>query len=356
MTEENFKAYENAEKKKIRDGNGNCFADGDCNSESENDCSFEFENELFGGDICHEFTIDGIKAQKRIDSLVAVQCGVTRSAAAKLVDDGFVTVCGKTVPKSFKPKYGDCVSVVVPAPRECEAQPQNIPIDIIYEDDSLLVVNKPRGMVVHPAPGNPDGTLVNALLYHCSGRLSGINGVVRPGIVHRIDKDTSGLLMVAKTDEAHVSLAEQIKEHSFKRIYNAVVYGNVKNDSGTVDLPIGRHTKDRKKMAVTEKNSKRAVTHYTVLERFRGYTLLELKLETGRTHQIRVHMSYIGHAVIGDPLYAPNGGKNPFGLAGQCLHAKTLGFVHPKSGEYIEFTSENPDYFSEILKKLRNIT
>ena len=288
----------------------------------------------------------------RLDSLVAQHLDITRSSAAKLIEEGNVTVLGKPASKSLKPKAGETVSVILPPPKDCEALPQDIPVEILYEDDELLVVNKPRGMVVHPAPGNPDGTLVNALLYHCAGRLSGINGVIRPGIVHRIDKDTSGLLMVAKTDDAHVSLAAQIKEHSFTRVYNAIVYGNIKEDEGTVDLPIGRHPKDRKKMAVTEKNSKHAVTHYKVLERFSGYTFLELRLETGRTHQIRVHMSQKGHAVIGDPLYAPNGGKNPFGLVGQCLHAKTVGFIHPKSGEYIEITSENPKYFKDIHEKL----
>ena len=289
----------------------------------------------------------------RLDALVSKECGITRSAAAKLIDEGSVTVSGKGASKSLKPKVGDSVVVTLPPLRDCEAQPQDIPVDIVYEDDDLLVVNKPRGMVVHPAPGNPDGTLVNALLHHCKGSLSGINGVIRPGIVHRIDKDTSGLLMVAKNDEAHISLAAQIKEHSFTRVYNAIVSGNIKDDCGTVDLPIGRHPKDRKKMAVTEKNSRNAVTHFTVLERFSDFTLLELRLETGRTHQIRVHMSHKGHAVLGDPLYAPNGGKNKFGLLGQCLHAKTVGFVHPKTGEYIEKTSELPEYFSDILEKLR---
>ena len=289
----------------------------------------------------------------RLDALVSKECGITRSAAAKLIDDGAVTVSEKPAAKSLKPKIGELICVTLPPLRDCEAVAQDIPVDIVYEDDDLLVVNKPRGMVVHPAPGNPDGTLVNALLHHCKGSLSGINGVIRPGIVHRIDKDTSGLLMVAKNDEAHISLAAQIKEHSFTRVYNAIVSGNIKEDSGTVDLPIGRHPKDRKKMAVTEKNSRNAVTHFTVLERFSDYTLLELRLETGRTHQIRVHMSHKGHAVLGDPLYAPNSGKNRFGLSGQCLHAKTIGFVHPKTGEYIEKTSELPDYFSDILEKLR---
>ncbi len=289
----------------------------------------------------------------RLDALVSRECSITRSAAAKLIEDGAVTVSGQACAKSLKPKSGEIVCVTLPPLRDCEAIPQDIPVEIVYEDNDLLVVNKPRGMVVHPAPGNPDGTLVNALLYHCKGRLSGINGVIRPGIVHRIDKDTSGLLMVAKNDDAHISLAAQIKEHSFTRVYNAIVAGNIKEDSGTVDLPIGRHPKDRKKMAVTEKNSRNAVTHFKVLERFGDHTFLELKLETGRTHQIRVHMSHRGNSVIGDPLYAPNGGKNRFGLSGQCLHAKTVGFVHPKSGEYLEMTSELPEYFSDILEKLR---
>ena len=294
-----------------------------------------------------------VSESMRLDALVAAECSVTRSAAAKLIEEGAVTVSGKVCAKSLKPKQGEHVCVTLPPLRDCEAVAQDIPVDVLYEDDDLLVVNKPRGMVVHPAPGNPDGTLVNALLHHCKGSLSGINGVIRPGIVHRIDKDTSGLLMVAKNDDAHLSLAAQIKEHSFTRVYNAIVSGNIKDDCGTIDLPIGRHPKDRKKMAVTEKNSRNAVTHFTVLERFGDYTFLELRLETGRTHQIRVHMSHKGHAVLGDPLYAPQAGKNRFGLAGQCLHAKTVGFVHPRSGEYVEITSDLPGSFAEIVEKLR---
>ena len=223
-------------------------------------------------------------------------------------------------------------------------------MEIVYEDDDLLVVNKPKGMVVHPAPGHSSGTLVNALLYHCGDSLSGINGVIRPGIVHRIDKDTSGLLIVAKNDTAHAHLAQQIKEHSFTRIYEAVVYGNVKEDSGTVDAPIGRHPTDRKRMCVTEKNSRNAVTHYEVLARYPGFTHLRLKLETGRTHQIRVHMAYLGHPVAGDPVYGVK--KVITSLGGQCLHARVIGFVHPTTGEYLEFTSELPAYFTTFLKKL----
>ena len=289
----------------------------------------------------------------RLDVYVAEREKITRSASAKLIESGAVTVNGNAVAKNYKLREGDTVETVIPEPTPDKAEPENIPLDIVYEDGDLLVINKPKGMVVHPAAGNESGTLVNALLYHCGDSLSGINGVIRPGIVHRIDKDTSGLLMVAKNDDAHLSLAAQIKEHSFTRVYNAIVSGNIKDDCGTIDLPIGRHPKDRKKMAVTEKNSRNAVTHFTVLERFGDYTFLELRLETGRTHQIRVHMSHKGHAVLGDPLYAPQAGKNRFGLAGQCLHAKTVGFVHPRSGEYVEITSDLPGYFAEILEKLR---
>lgn len=291
----------------------------------------------------------------RIDLLVAQNCDITRSSAAKLIEEGNVTVSGKPASKSLKPKIGNTVQITLPPPKLCDAIAQDIPLDIVYEDADLLVVNKPRGMVVHPAPGNPDGTLVNALLHHCKGSLSGINGVIRPGIVHRIDKDTSGLLIVAKNDEAHIHLAEQIKAHSFTRIYNAIVTGNIKEDSGTIDLPIGRHPKDRKKMAVTEKNSKNAVTHFRVLDRYSGYSLVELRLETGRTHQIRVHMSHKGHAVLGDPLYAPLGGKNRFGICGQCLHARVIGFVHPKTGQYLEFSSDLPEYFKNALSKIESI-
>lgn len=310
---------------------------------------FELESDNIDDAYITEFEVTD---SSRIDVIVAQNCGITRSAAAKLIQDGNVTVSGKIASKSLKPKCGEVICVTLPPPKLSDAIAQDIPLDIVYEDTDLLVVNKPRGMVVHPAPGNPDGTLVNALLYHCKGSLSGIGGVIRPGIVHRIDKDTSGLLIVAKNDEAHIHLASQIKEHSFTRIYNAILYGTFKEGTGTIDLPIGRHPKDRKKMAVTEKNSKNAITHYTVLNSFKDYSLVELKLETGRTHQIRVHMSKLGHAVIGDPLYAPNGGKNRFGLIGQCLHARVIGFIHPKTGKYMEFSSELPDYFNSILSKL----
>lgn len=325
-----------------------------------NDLSFESDLEIdpefsVTSDDALPQTVDFTTvSSERLDKQIAEHVGITRSAAAVRIENGDVTVDGKTISaKSYKPSVGMLVRVTLPPAVPCDAQPQNIPIDVLYEDDELLIVNKPRGMVVHPAPGNYDGTLVNALLYHCAGRLSSINGVIRPGIVHRIDKDTSGLLIVAKTDEAHIKLAEQIKVHSFDRIYHAIVYGNLKDDEGTIDLPIGRHPKDRKKMTVTDKNSRHAVTHYRVLERFSGYTYVECKLETGRTHQIRVHMAHGGHAILGDPLYAPNGGKNPFGLVGQCLHAKFIGFVHPKTEKCVSFDSALPDYFSDILERLR---
>jgi pseudouridine synthase, RluA family len=291
----------------------------------------------------------------RLDVFVSVNCEITRSSAAKLIEDSLVLVNQKTcTKKSFNVKRNDTVSVQLPDPIPCKAEPQDIAISIVYEDSDVIVVNKPQGMVVHPAPGNPDGTLVNALLFHCKEGLSGINGVIRPGIVHRIDKDTSGLLMVAKNDKAHLALAEQIKEHSFKRIYYAVLIGCPKELTGTVNAPIGRNAMHRKKMAVTDKNAREATTHYRIIEQFNGYSLVELKLETGRTHQIRVHMAYIGHPIVGDPLYAPNAGKNQFSLQGQCLHAKTLGFVHPSSGSYMEFDSDLPNYFEKTLTILRN--
>ncbi len=290
----------------------------------------------------------------RLDAaLCIVDNKLTRSSAVRLIEDGKVLVNKKIVPKSFKVSNGDEISVEYPDPVPCEAQAENIPLDIVYEDDLLLVVNKPKGMVVHPAAGNQNGTLVNALLFHCGGSLSGIGGVIRPGIVHRIDKNTSGLLIVAKTDEAHLFLSEQIKEHSFTREYEAVIIGHLKDQKGTVCAPIGRHPVNRKQMAVTEKNSKNAVTHYEVLEEFRGYSHVRLKLETGRTHQIRVHMAYLGHPVAGDDIY---GGKNASKIidGGQCLHARKIGFIHPKTKEYMEFSSELPKYFTDFLEKIRN--
>lgn len=293
--------------------------------------------------------LDGSRIDKCVSLLVA---DVTRSRAQQLIESGDITVNGKLAGKSLKVTAGDRVCINVPDPEPIEAVPENIPLDIRYEDEYLLVVNKPKDMVVHPAAGNYTGTLVNALLYHCGDSLSGINGVMRPGIVHRIDKDTSGLLMVAKNDFAHRSLAQQIKEHSFRREYQAVVYGRFKEPEGVVDAPIGRNPSDRKKMAVTMKNSRNAVTHYEVIKEYAFFSHLRLRLETGRTHQIRVHMAYLGHPVAGDPVYGPK--KVIKELNGQCLHAGLIGFVHPKTGEYMEITSELPEYFRSFLRKIEN--
>jgi len=285
----------------------------------------------------------------RLDSCAAKVFGISRARAQDLIAQGLLLVNGKVREKKYLLSAGEELSVELPEDKELEAIPQNIPIDIVYEDDYLLVVDKPRGMVVHPAAGNPDGTLVNALLYHCKGRLSSINGIIRPGIVHRIDKDTSGLLIVAKTDEAHKGLAEQIAVHSFIRKYEAIVGGHMREDSGTVDAPIGRHKSDRKKMAVTELNSKSAITHWRTLCESAEYTHLELKLETGRTHQIRVHMAYIGHPVAGDTVYG--NARYRLGMEGQCLFAKYISFVHPITGETMEFEAARPAYFSDALRR-----
>ena len=291
----------------------------------------------------------------RLDKFIAdADIGVSRSAAAALIESGGVSLNGKGANKKQKLKVNDEVIVQIPDPVPYEAKAENIPLDIVYEDSDLLVVNKPKGMVVHPAAGNYDGTLVNALLYHCGDSLSGINGVMRPGIVHRIDKDTSGLLIVAKNDESHKILSGQIKEHSFTREYEAVVWGNVREDEGTVNAPIGRNPNDRKKMCITPKNSKEAVTHYSVIARYKGYTHIRCVLETGRTHQIRVHMASLGHPVAGDLVYGVKSERAPF--EGQCLHAKKIGFVHPTTGEYMEFDSELPAYFNNFLTKLRIIS
>lgn len=297
------------------------------------------------------FPVDENFAGQRIDKVISAVSGeLTRSAVQKLLESGSVKVDGSPVTKNYKVKAGEMICVIIPQPRELDVRAENIQLDIRYEDDDLLVVNKPKGMVVHPAAGNYDGTLVNALMYYCKDSLSGINGVIRPGIVHRIDKDTSGLLIVAKNDFAHISLAEQIKYHTFTREYQTVVYGGFKNDDGTIDAPIGRHSVERKKMCVTEKNSRPAVTHYEVIERFRDFTHLRVRLETGRTHQIRVHMAYIGHPVAGDPVYGPK--KVISELNGQCLHAGLIGFKHPRSGKYIEISSELPEYFQTFLRRL----
>lgn len=288
---------------------------------------------------------------ERIDKFLSVLVvDSSRTSIQKSIENGYVFVNGKNVNKKYKVQAGDEVKICEQELKVLDAEPENIPLDIVFEDEHLLVVNKPRGMVVHPAPGNYSGTLVNALLYHCKDSLSGINGVLRPGIVHRIDKDTSGLLIVAKTDKAHLGLAEQIKEHSFTREYNAVICGHFKEQSGTVNAPIGRSPKDRKKMCVTEQNSKNAVTHYTVIKEYDKYSHISLKLETGRTHQIRVHMAHLGHAVAGDAVY----GNDKFSacLGGQCLHAIKIGFIHPETNEYLEFTTDLPQYFKEFLNKI----
>ncbi|MBP3746444.1 MAG: RluA family pseudouridine synthase [Ruminococcus sp.] len=287
----------------------------------------------------------------RIDKYISDNIALTRSAVQGLISKGSVTADGKAVNKNYKLRGGEVITVEIPEPEPMDAVPEDIPLNIVYEDDDLLVVNKPKGMVVHPAHGNYTGTLVNALLYHCGGSLSGINGVIRPGIVHRIDKNTSGLLIVAKNDASHLKLAEQIKAHSFTREYEAVVTGALKNTFGTVDAPIGRHKTDRKKMCVTPENSRNAITHYEVLKQYGGYAHVRLRLETGRTHQIRVHMAYIGHPVLGDDVY----GKPYKGLEGQCLHARKIGFIHPATGEYMEFSSELPEYFQSVLRKLEKI-
>lgn len=298
-----------------------------------------------------DFVVEADGIGERVDKYVSLASDgdITRSAAAALVENGRCTVNGVTVAKNYRLKNGDNVSVIIPDPEDANIAAENIPLDIVYEDGDLLVVNKPKGMVVHPAAGHYSGTLVNALMYHCKDSLSGINGEIRPGIVHRIDKDTSGLLIVAKNDFAHQGLAAQIKEHSFTREYEAVVTGAVK-ENGTVNAPIGRHRTDRKKMCVTTENSRSAVTHYEVIENLGNYTHIRCILETGRTHQIRVHMAYIGHAVVGDEVY---GNGKPKWLCGQCLHAREIGFIHPRTNDYMEFSSPLPDYFVRLLNSIK---
>lgn len=298
------------------------------------------------------FTVTEQYVGARIDKYLSDNIAeLTRSAAQSLIARGGVNVCGGFVNKNYKLRLNDFIELRVPDPEPLNAVAEDIPLDIVYEDDDLLVVNKPQGMVVHPAHGNHSGTLVNALLFHCGESLSGINGVIRPGIVHRIDKNTSGLLIVAKNDSAHIKLSEQIKAHSFTREYEAIAVGAFKEAEGTIDAPIGRHHTDRKKMCVTQQNSKNAVTHYTVLKQYGGYAHVRLRLETGRTHQIRVHLSYLGHPVLGDDVY----GKPYKGMVGQCLHARKIGFIHPSTGEYTEFTSELPEYFTSMLRKLEKM-
>ena len=296
-------------------------------------------------------TLTADREGERLDAFLARSVpGLTRSAAQKLLEDGAVTLSGRPGKKNDRTAAGMEVSLTLPDPEPLDVLPQDIPLDVVYEDDDVIVVNKPVGMVVHPAPGHPDGTLVNALLYHCGSSLSGINGVLRPGIVHRIDRDTSGLIIAAKNDRAHLALAAQLQDHTLARVYEAVAVRSLKEDSGTVDAPIGRHPVDRKKMAVDRKNGRPAVTHWSVLARYPGYTRVECRLETGRTHQIRVHMASIGHPLLGDVVY---GSKKPFpGLAGQCLHAKRLRFLHPSTGEPVEVECPLPQWFTDVLKKI----
>lgn len=301
----------------------------------------------------YNFIAENDENNIRIDLYLSNEIeNISRSRIQKLIDNQNITVNGNHINKNYKIKTGDIIDVFVPDAVELDIKPENIDLDIIYEDNSVIVINKKKGMVVHPAPGHYSGTLVNALLYHCKGNLSGINGILRPGIVHRIDKDTSGILVAAKNDMAHKFLASQLAQHSMTRIYNAIVFNNLKQDSGTINCPIGRHYIERKKMSVTNKNSKQAVTHYKVIERFGKFNLIELKLETGRTHQIRVHMSFIGYPLLGDTVYGSK--KQPFNLNGQALHAKVLGFIHPETKEYMEFESELPEYFQNLINILKN--
>ncbi|MBQ9545458.1 MAG: RluA family pseudouridine synthase [Clostridia bacterium] len=307
---------------------------------------------VFDDDESRQITLFCDSDSERLDSFCASRTDLTRSHIEKLCDLGLVLVGSVPKKKNYRLKNGDTITLTIPPAEELDAVPQDIPLDVVYEDGDLIVVNKPAGMVVHPAPGNPDSTLVNALLYHCSNSLSGINGTVRPGIVHRLDKDTSGLLICAKTDRAHIKLAADIKEHKIEKIYYALVYGHPKLSEGTVDLAVGRSRTDRKKMCAyptDTQGAKKAVTHYKVEKEFDCYSLLRISLETGRTHQIRVHLLSIGHPVVGDTLYAA--GRETLGLKGQCLHAAELTFYHPVTGEKLHFVSPLPSHFQEALRK-----
>ena len=290
---------------------------------------------------------DGVRIDKFLSDTLTEY---SRSFIQKIIKDELVLANDKHVKSNYKVAAGDVLNITVPECKTPEIEPENIPLDIIYEDDDIIVVNKPKGMVVHPAAGHYSGTLVNALMYHCKDNLSGINGILRPGIVHRIDMDTTGSLLICKNDKAHQIIAEQLKEHSITRRYHAIVHGKIKEDNGVVNAPIGRHPIDRKKMSTKAKNGKHAVTHYTVLRRFKDYTYIECELETGRTHQIRVHMASIGHPILGDSMYGPS--KCPFKLQGQTLHAKVLGITHPSTGKYIEVDAPLPEYFNKLLKQL----
>ncbi|MBQ8800950.1 MAG: RluA family pseudouridine synthase [Clostridium sp.] len=299
-----------------------------------------------------KLTLTAEAGGERLDAFLAAHVeDLTRSAAQKLLEKGAVTIAGRPAKKNEKTAPGMVIEVELPDPEPIDVLPQNIPLDVVYEDADVIVINKPVGLVVHPAPGHPDGTLVNALLYHCGDSLSGINGQLRPGIVHRIDRDTSGLIIAAKNDRAHVALAEQLQDHSLARVYEAVVHGNFREDEGTVDAPIGRHPIDRKKMAIDRKDGRRAVTHWTVLGRYNGFTHIQCRLETGRTHQIRVHMASIGHPLVGDPVYGGNRKSLP-GLTGQCLHARKLRFVHPSTQELVEVECPLPDWFKRVLRQI----
>ena len=299
-----------------------------------------------------KLTLTAEAGGERLDAFLAAHVeDLTRSAAQKLLEKGAVTIAGRPAKKNEKTAPGMTIEIELPDPEPIDVLPQNIPLDVAYEDADVIVINKPVGLVVHPAPGHPDGTLVNALLYHCGDSLSGINGQLRPGIVHRIDRDTSGLIIAAKNDRAHVALADQLQDHSLARVYEAVVHGNFREDEGTVDAPIGRHSIDRKIMTIDRKDGRRAVTHWTVLGRYNGFTHIQCRLETGRTHQIRVHMASIGHPLLGDIVY---GNKKPYpGLVGQCLHARKLKFIHPSTGKLVEVECPLPDWFESTLRKLR---
>lgn len=299
-----------------------------------------------------EYELTADESGERIDKFLSRNCeNLSRSYIQKLLKDGNIIVNKLAVKANYKIASGDVIQIRIPESEPLDILPEDIPLDILYEDSDILIVNKPKGMVVHPSPGHYTHTLVNAVLYHCGGNLSGINGVIRPGIVHRIDMNTTGSLLICKNDRAHQILAEQLKEHSITRRYHAIVHGNIKEDSGTVDAPIGRHPADRKKMSTKSQHGRHAVTHYRVLERFGSYTYIECELETGRTHQIRVHMSSIGHPILGDDVYGP--ARCPFKLEGQTLHAKTLGIVHPSTKEYMEFDAPLPQYFQNLLTMLR---
>lgn len=302
------------------------------------------------------FEVEAEQEGERLDKFLSIiYPDFSRAFFQKLIKNNQVAVNDKVQKASYCVKIDDIVTVEIPDAVETTIEPENIPLDILYEDDDLLVVNKPKGMVVHPSAGHYSGTLVNAIMYHCKDSLSGINGEIRPGIVHRIDMDTTGSLIVCKNDETHINIAQQIKEHSVNRIYVGIVCGNVKEDSDTVEGAIGRHPIERKKMAINEKNGKPAITHYKVLERFGNYTYMQFKLETGRTHQIRVHMASIGHPLLGDALYSS--GRSPFKhLQGQCLHAQTIGFVHPRTGKYMEYSAPLPEYFEKLLYLLKSST